>query len=247
MSDESAAAPETPAEKPQESPLEKRLASLIGQQKDLVEQNTAQKSEIGELKELVAGLASKLESTSSAAPPASVPADSFALGSTPDPAASNSQSFQEAVNKAVQEALAPITTQNAADQAKLQKHQQAYAQVTSQQPAFADPTSEEARLFNQLYNSRSDLRQLDDAPSVIAEMVNGLVGDKRFDAQRQELEKARATLPQAGGRAAPQGDPEKLRENFGKLVEKMQTVGNLTPQELGDYLNYKTALAHLEE
>lgn len=246
---------ETPAPEPAKEPtdLEKRLSSIVGVTNELRQNDNTRTAEISDLKSLVVGINQKLDSLGTPspgnAPPATPPADPFALSApsaTPDPAASSSQDFQTAVNSAVQEALKPLVEQNTAQGEKLTKQRAVYAKVLERSPEFGDPTSEEYQLFNQIYNARPDLQVLADAPSIVSEIVRGITADKRQEQASVDLAKQRVSVPQTMGRDSPQGDPQKVREAFTALQAEGERR-ELTPKERGDYLNLATAVAHLDE
>lgn len=251
MSDTPAAPQDQPAETPKEpTDLEKRLSAITGVTKELRENDTDRKAEVADLKQLIVGMNQKLESLALApsrnAPPATLPADPFSVpGPSADPAMSSPQDFQTAVNAAVQEALRPLVQENTTKSERLQKQQAVYAKVLERSPEFADPSSDESKLFQQIYNARPDLQVLEDAPALVAEIVRGISADKRQEAAAIELAKARASVPQTMGRGPAQGDPEKVREAFAQLQAEGERR-ELTPKERGDYLNLATAIAHLE-
>lgn len=239
--------PPAPQEEPRD--LEKRLSTIIGVTNDLRQSDTNRNTELADLKALVVGMNQQLEALGNAkatsAPPANPPVDPFSAPATVDPSVPNSQVFQESINSAVEKALKPMLDQDAEKSARLTKHQASYAKVVERDPAFLDPSSEEKKYFDQVYNSRPDIQVLEDAPAVVAEMVRGIMADDRIEAVRQDLAKSRTALPDSAGRPTPQGDPEKVREAFKQLQAKGEKI-ELTVAERGDYLNLATAVAHLD-
>lgn len=241
----------TPADAPEqkENPLEKRLQSILGRTEELSKNDAQRGAEIGEIKSLLTDLSRKIESAPSnaSAPSANVPTDPFSGG--PAASAQTPTDLQSAVNSAVQEALKPLTEDAAAQQQKLSKHRDSFAKVVDRNPVFADPSSEERRLFDQIYGSRADLQQLDDAPALIAEIVNGLSVDRRTEENRLDLAKTRATLPSAGAGTATGrfGDrtPDEITEMYEAFMEKHK-YKDISAQDLGDYINLATAKAHID-
>jgi len=240
-----------PAPAPQEGPrdLEKRLSTIMGVTNELRQSDTNRNTEIADLKALVVGMNQQLEalgnSKAVSVPPANPPVDPFSAPAPADSSVPNSQAFQDSINSAVEKALKPILEQTTENNTRLSKHQASYAKVVERDPAFLDPSTEEKKLFDQVYNSRLDIQGLDDAPAVVAEVVRGMLADERLDSVRQDLAKSRTALPASAGRSIPQGDPDKVREAFRQLQTKGEKK-ELTIAERGDYLNLATAVAHLD-
>lgn len=230
--------------------LEKRLSTIIGVTNDLRQSDTNRNTEISDLKAIVVGMNQQLEVLGNAktvsAPPANTPVDPFSAPvPVADPSAADPKSFQDNVNSAVQQALQPLLQQNSESAERLKKHQASYAKVAELDPAFSDPQAREKQLFDQIYNARSDIQILADAPTVVAEMVRGIISTERIDEIQQDLAKSRVSLPSTAGRGAPQGDPEKVQEAYRQLQAKGERT-ELTVKEREDYLNLAVAKAHLD-
>ena len=224
-------------------PTEARLAEILGAQKDLTEKVEAQDSLGGELRNLFAGLAQKIDGLSVAqAPPPAAPSATPGVAVT-GPAVNTPEGWKEEIQKAVTSAMAP----NVAANERIEKHRTSFQNVASKYPELNDASSRDAQIFNQIYRGREDLQRLDDAPSIIAEMTRGIRSRERAQERQIEQRKTQAATPASGGRGLeinPGADTEALKEQYIKLRDHGRKVP-LTRREQGDFLNLTVALNHL--
>lgn len=242
------ASQEPAAETPKtESPLEKRLATILGVTKELQADRDRGREESREIRTVLTEISQRLDALASTRQPASSgnpPTNPFS-GPKVDPATSNPSDLQDAVKRAVAEALTPVIQAQSAQQKKLEKHRESFSRVVERDPAFADPSAPEKQLFDRIYGTRQDLQALEDAPAVIAEVVRGLVADQRAEARALDVAKTRGNLPSTVGRGHVPSDSQKVGEMFAALQKKGETQG-LSEREWGDYLHLATAVASLK-
>lgn len=248
--------PEAPQSEPKEpepqpSEVEQRIAAILGAQQELTQKVEKQESMADELRNLFAGLVQELRSIprQPAAPAAPVaPVSPWQPPAGPQPSqTAPAANLQQEVQRLVQEALQPLRAESTAAAQKLDKHKQVFAKVVERYPALADLSTRDAQMFHQIYNSRQDLRMLDDAPILIAEMVRGLRSEERAAERDLDERKRQATIPASAGRKVPvrgDADVQKLKQSYDQLVAKGRTTP-LSMREQGDLLNYTVALKHL--
>lgn len=231
---------DAPPPEPQKDPLEARIEELLGAQQALTQKVQTQESLGDELRALFTGLTQKIDALSGGRlEPTRQPQPPTV------PGAPQAADLQRLVQDAVAQALTPLTE----GAARTERHKQGYARVSQQYPAFADPASKAAQIFNKIYTTRADLRGLDDAPVVIAGLVRDILASERAAQQADTERRTLASIPPSSGRKVPvnvgtDADVQQLKNRFLQLHEK-GTKLPLSLNEQGDYLNLQVALKSL--
>lgn len=226
--------------------LQSRIDRLVRQKHQTASERDALKDEVSGLRQQLAGLQSALASATVRAPaassrlggddgePSGVPA--FLAAPKRDGGAGASD-ISGLIREEIQKAISPLVQRNAMEEkiAKLREaHEASFVEAAEIFPDLRDQKSELRQVFNSLYDSRTDIAQLPDAPMLLAHMARGAVADQRRAEQRVAERKRGAALhvPQ------PVADPSGLSETKIKASAVAEAKQKLR-SGLGTLADYK--------
>jgi hypothetical protein len=145
----------------------------------------------------------------------------------------------------VRQEIAPLVTDFTASKRERElhaAHQASYSQAAAELPALNDPKSVETQLFQKIYAGDPELRQLKNAPRIIAATVRGLVSDARAKVATQAGVKREAAVTRPATRTVNTlpGDLQKANELKGQLEERGRE-GTLNDRDFNDLVRLSLA------
>jgi hypothetical protein len=175
---------------PNASPVEDRIAAIVGQRNQAQGQVTNLQTENATLAQKVASLEARITDIQSARttePPAGnidhlLASDAGAPTGRRPSQSTGGQDIAALVEAAVSKAVKPINDRfdKAEDNASLKTKQNAsFAQAVELVPDLMDKGSDVAKTAERIWAGRPDLAQLADAPLVIAQIAKGIIADAR--------------------------------------------------------------------
>lgn len=242
------------AQAPQSPAADERLSTLLSSPQAAeailgiqAQANTQIEQRLGKLEEVLTRLAAPSPPAFPAASSAEQTPDYGALFGTPPAKVrtpeqapqANPEAIASLVQQAVSTAIAPFQERIAREDEKartLDAQRPSYTAAAHSLPQLLDPGTEEAKMFDTIYNGMPDLAKLPKAPQIIAEMVRGLSVAQRKDV-RQEVERktqAAADVPRYASVELPD-DVSKAKELKAQLVQRGSDRG-LDTDELADLL-----------
>jgi hypothetical protein len=169
------------------------------------------------------------------------------LAPTPQAPQANPNDLGHLVRDILQKELAPLTTM-VQQSAKVNKQQRAFNAAANDFPDLTDPKSEAFQTFQQLWEGRPDLQELDDGPAIVAQLTRGILSDARISSRKTEEKKiaAEAITPSHATRLSVPDDYDKAVELKQKLADKGKTQG-LQEDEMLDLIQLSLGTAKKKE
>lgn len=223
------------------SSAQQRIDQLVRRSNDaernsqrLAEENAALTAKLAQLSEQVAGSRAVKDTSSNVAHQSS-------------PASSQELSIDEIVGRAVEGALGKIISANQAKDAERARlvaaQDQSFERAVATFPQLADPSSEERKLFNQLFDSRSEFNRSIDGPELAAEVVRGAISGARRATRATEQGKQQASVRKPGDLLGSISDgsgtrQEKAQSALEQLHQQLSNPAgaNVDAMALGNYI-----------
>lgn len=186
-----------------QSGLDKRIAKLVRKRHEAEEKNIALQSQLAAMTQQLAAVQGQISHLQkpTVAPTTfqkgSVDGDDIYGGSEGPGQAPAQPDVVGVVKAAIQEAVAPLYQQIAADRQAAQTrtaHEASFAEVIEDYPDLAKPDSAMRKVFNQLYDSMPELDAVPHKPQLVATMARGLLADQRKGEQSSAARKRAAAV-----------------------------------------------------
>jgi hypothetical protein len=127
-----------------------------------------------------------------------------------------------AVTKAFNGLVEQANQRNSEQATLLRQQDSSFDRAAATFPQLRDGTSEERKLFNQLFDSRPELATSPDGPELAAEIVKGALAGSRSETRAQDQGKAQASIQRPGDLLGSlQKGPGTRQENASNALEAL--------------------------
>jgi hypothetical protein len=244
MNDDQVTSSQPTGDAPGKSGAQQRIDQLVKRASDS-ERNTQRLGE--ENAQLLAQVSTLAQTVEELKRTQATPSASTAHEASPAQPAGTSSStpdIQKMIQEGVTKAIGDLVAQNQAqqaEQAKLVAAQNSAFDVAAQDmPALLEGTSEERRLFDQVFTSMPELNTSARGPILAAEIVRGAISTARRGQRKADSTKTQASIHRPadliGSLDSADGTPqEKAMAQVEALHKKGMTQG-LRPEEMGAYV-----------
>jgi hypothetical protein len=239
---EGQAAP-APAQAPT-SDVQQRIDALVKRQSETQNNLQAANTQNEQLLQQVLQLSQKVDSLQGAPAQPAGPTQSDPLAdflAAPKPAKTASPApndFANVLRQVVQQEIAPVVNEikGAREQDALrQSQEQAFDSASKVYPDLLQQNSELRQVFNQVWDGRTDLHGIPDAPHLVANIAQGIVSTSRRTDREVEGRKQAANISRTpnSGRLEIPSDSDKAKELVNKLTDEGSVKGWNEADELG--------------